>query len=213
MSYSIIAHAASSSAGEKMKSELGFSPGSTSRYAASRQLALVHITNLHDLMAVYGMAFYQSAVSFIKTQLEALGSAQPVICMAGAYVFIDPEACRDVHFYSQDRFCEHVNALLASGTVACAEGEALLRVETTFIDRSDKDVYLANAEELPNLESSVWAASTSKERSQKKESYKADMRLAVGLFAELSAGSLVLAFESFVSTKSENLLIDRKPLL
>lgn len=72
------------------------------RKLTSKQVMLVHITNLHDLLAVYGMSFYQHVATCIETRLGALGRPKPACVLNGSYVFIDLQACSNAGFYGQD---------------------------------------------------------------------------------------------------------------
>ena len=183
------------------------------RTVTAQQLMLVHITNLQDLMAVYGTSFYRDAATFIETRLESLGGQKPAVALNGSYIFIDLQACPNITFYSQDTWCEHVHALLAYEPVICAKEKVFLGIETTFIDRNDQEFLLANDCDPSGTKNKIKAAATPKKRNQKEKSYKADMALALCLFSQLAANTLVLAFQPIKSTKSKGSSIYWESLL
>jgi len=173
----------------------------------ARQLILVRITNLNEFLAAYGASASLEIASFINVQLETIGIRQSAVALEWPYVFIDPEACRDVGFSCRDAFCERINAVLSFGPVMCAEEEAFLRVETTFIDAKDKCVYTGSEYESSRLHGKAWTGRGPDGPNKQGNAYKADMARALGLFSKLSARTLVLAFQPVVSTQNKSLTI------
>ncbi len=173
----------------------------------SRQLILVRITNLNEFLAAYGSSASFDIARFISVQLKTVGIQESAVVLEGPHVFIDLEACRDVDFSCRDVFCERINAVLSFGPVMCAEEEAFLRVETTFINVRDKNFFLGNAYDPSHLNGKAWMRLGLDGRNKQKNAYKADMARALSLFSKLSARTLVLAFQPVVSTQNKSLTI------
>lgn len=188
---------------------LGFAPHIASRRG---KLGLVWIVNFYDLLGAYGPAFYQDAATFISHQLAQLASPAPEVLLNGPYIFIDFESCKGIDFRNEDALCEHINALLTFGPFTCGIEEAFLSVEATLIAPQSAPE-LTNDSCAPSAKSHILAARSEREKNKRQRAYKADMALAVSLFSQLSAQTLVLAFQPIVAVSNNNSIIYCEALL
>lgn len=180
---------------------------------STTKVGLVRIVNFYDLLGTYGPAFYHDATTYIKNQLVGLGNPAPEVLLNGPYVFIVFGPCVDLNLQNEDALCEHINALLTFGPFICGSEEVFLSVETTLIDRTDKGLTLTNDSYPPSAKSHILAAGSEQEKNKRQRAYKADMALAVSLFSQLSAQTLVLAFQPIVAVSKKNSIIYCEALL
>jgi len=177
------------------------------------RFGLVHIVNHDDLLAVYGLAVIDDIAAFIDDQFRMWGRPGPSVSLDGSYIFVDFGEGRAIAACDQDILAEQINALLSFGPFVCGTDEVFLRVETTFIQHHDSAPMPERQNSLLPAHSYDLSSGRASDFYGRTAAYKADMVAAVGLFSQLSARALVLAFQPVVAAGNNSSVIYWEALL
>lgn len=184
------------------------------RAAVLRHLALVHVTNLSELISTYAGDVQSAVNSYVKHRLAFISNPFPhLVFLDGPYFLIDLSACLDGGSPNEDALCEHINALLMERPIKSGDDSVFLNIETTLIECSDKQRQLIQSGDISKLTNSVLATLRLGGQGKKEKTFRTDMALTSSLYSQLATGELVLAFQPILSVDDRSVVLYWESLL